>query len=646
MWKRRALAVLAGSLVWFLCQLVLPGQEPEPPETIDVDHSECDMFGSRREKFRRLELERQGREDFSLSRKTELVLKRFSFVPGASRAEPVQALEQMGTIDRHLFGEMHAAGVTPAPKATDLEFLRRITLDLTGRIPTSGEVAIFAADVSPGKRQDVVEKLLIRSEWVDKWTMYFGDLYRNSARTTQVVRQNQGRNAFYKWIRDSLAANKPYNTMAAELISAQGTNSWEQGEINWLVGGIVTGGPQQDIWDQQAANVAETFLGLGHMNCILCHNGRGHLEPLSLWGKSATRSQAWGLASFLSHSQEVRRRTEDRLAYWEIADNLRYRTDYALNTTTGNRPARRPIGTTTRVAPVYPFSGGSPNPSENYRVALAREVTSDFQFSRAIVNYIWKEFFTRGIVEPANQFDPARLDPDNPPTEPDWTLQPTNARLLNALAKEFADNGYNLKWLMRQIANSEAYQLSSRYPGEWKPEWEKLFARKLVRRLWAEEIHDAIVQSSNVLPSYNIRGFSDLGFPRISFAMQFPDPINTPDGNGAVSTFLNAFVRGDREDQERKSEGSLLQALNLMNDNFVISRIRGSRGGGLLAEHLSRPDDQLVANLFIAVLGRPPSEAERTVALDNLTAGTGTRTQRAENLLWSLYNKVDFFFNY
>src|SRR5437899_11925451 len=121
---------------------------------------------------------------------------------------------------------------------------------------------------------------------------------------------------------------------------------------------------------------------------------------------------------------------------------------------------------------------------------MARIITSDIQFSRATVNYIWKEFFGRGIVDPVNQFDPARLDPENPPADP-WTLQPSNARLLNALAQEFVADGFDLKILMRKITNSEAYQLSSRYNGNWNRACEPLFACKLVQRLWAEGVHDA-----------------------------------------------------------------------------------------------------------------------------------------------------------
>ncbi len=109
------------------------------------------------------------------------------------------------------------------------------------------------------------------------------------------------------------------------------------------------GGPAQDIYDQQAANVAETFLGMAHMNCIMCHNGRGHLDLLSLWGKSATRTSAWNLAAFYSHTTQTRTPSvagQTQPYYWAVRDNMDPRAiDYRLNTTTGNRPARAPIGT-------------------------------------------------------------------------------------------------------------------------------------------------------------------------------------------------------------------------------------------------------------------------------------------------------------
>jgi hypothetical protein len=127
--------------------------------------------------------------------------------------------------------------------------------------------------------------------------------------------------------------------------------------------------------------------------------------------------------------------------------------------------------------------------------------------------------------------------------------------------------------------------------------------------------------------------------------MQFPEPLNTPSAGNAVTPFLNAFLRGNRDDQVRSDDGSISQALDLMNDNFVMSRIKSTGpSGSLLAQNLGLPNDQLATKLFMAVLSRPPSAAELSAAVSQLSAGT--RSQSAENLLWALYNKVDFVFNY
>ncbi len=584
----------------------------------------------------------------SLSAATEAVVQQLPLprLPARSRSAGLAQLD--GSIDHYLFSAMEQAGVAPAPPSTDFEFIRRVTLDLTGRIPTPDRVVGFVNDPTPDKRARLIEELLAKPEWVDKWTMYFGDLYKNNSRNTQISRFDEGRNAFYNYIHDSLAAGKPYDQMARELISVKGQNSFQQGESNWLVGGVVTGGPKQDITDQQAANIADTFLGITHMNCLLCHNGRGHLDSLSLWGSQGTRYQAWQFASFLSHTATFNTPVGDRKNhyYWSVLDDTaRAKVDYQLNTTTGNRPARQPIGAQTAVAPVYWFSGRSPKPGEDYRVALAQEVTSDFQFARAAVNYMWAEFFGRGLVDPPDQFDPARLDPNNPPPAP-WTLQPSNPRLLNALAQDFITNKYDLKALLREITNTRAYQLSARYNGTWNAAWEPLFARKLVRRLWAEEIHDAVAQSSNIVPSYTI---SRLGvtLPTINWAMQFPETAGMPDGNGPVAGFLDAFLRGNRDDEARSEDGSISQALDLMNDRFIMTRIRASGSGSsasLLARSLSLTDDQLVQTFFLTVLSRYPTDTEKATALANLRAGN--RATEAQNLLWTLYNKVDFVFNY
>ena len=624
-----------------------------PSQEAIYQGSNCLFFGAGRGNFKFLlqpddpSLGQSGRGGrHSRSELTQQVMRvvESNYVPGASRNRAGHDVQALGTIDSYIFGALQDAGVPPANPTTDAEFIRRVTLDLTGRIPTASRVTAFLNDTSANKRASLIEELLASSQYVDKWTMFFGDLLKNNSTNTQIRRFPQGRDAFYQYIKASIAADKPYDQMAREIISAQGDNSYDpaQGQINWLAGGVVTGGPVQDIWDQQAANISDAFLGIFHMNCLLCHNGRGHLTSLSLWGGATTRYQAWQFSSFLSHTYTSRTPTPAAVLgnpyYWGLSDDTRYKTDYPLNTTTGNRPARQPTGPEKTVAPLYFFNGSAPAAGTDYRAALGQYVTSDFQFARAAVNYVWEQLFSLGLVSPSDQFDPARLDPDNPPPAP-WTLQPSNARLLNALAQDFIDKKYSIKSLVREIVNSQAYQLSARYDeSSWNPAWETLYARKLVRRLWSEEIHDSIALSSNLVPSYNI---ADLG--TVSWAMQFPETFAMPTGGSPVTPFLDAFLRGNRDDEPRRGDGSISQALGLMNDPFVMSRVQAS-GSSLLAQNINLPDGQMVTNLFLAVLSRYPTSAEMATALKNLQSGA--RATEAVNLVWQLYNKVDFMFNY
>ena len=569
-------------------------------------------------------------------------------VPGGSRTGDAGTVGNLGLIDKYIFSAMENAGVQPADPTNDYEFIRRVTLDMTGRIPDPNRVLLFAASTDPNKRTALVEELLARPEWVDKWTMFFGDLYRNNSANSQIRRYADGVEAFYQYLKGALSSNKPYNLIAQDLITATGDNSYTTGTLNYLAGGVATGGPIQDIFDLQTANIANDFLGITHVNCLLCHNGRGHLDTLSLWASQQSRVAAWGLSSFLSRTYTSNTRVDSATVtpyYWGITDSsTKAGKDYPLNTTTGNRPPRQPAGSVTNVSPAYLFTGETPRSGENYRAALARMVTADPQFARAAVNYMWAYFFGVGLVDPPNAFDPLRLDPDNPPPA-GWTLQPSNPRLLNALALAFVQNGYDLKWLMRQIVNSQAYQLSSRYNGQWNDAWAGLYARKFVRRLWSEEVHDAIAVSSGLLPTYTLTSV----YGTVRYAMQLPETTGLPDGaNGNITGFLDAFLRGNRDDQQRSDEGSIQQALNLLNDSFVVNRTTatGAAVSPLLAAALPKPDAQMVDTLFLAVLSRHPSAAELAVAAKNLAAPGVTRTVEAQNLLWSLYNKVDFVFNY
>jgi hypothetical protein len=652
----RTLLLLAGSLALFSFSGLLAGQET------GYQDPDCPFFGPGRERFYSDAWRKKSGipERRRLSETTRAVTEALGSLPGGSRTYDYGQQHKDGSIDSYIYADFQANGITPAPRTTDWEFIRRVTLDLTGRIPTPDRVLSFVADTSSDKRANLVEELLSKPEFVDKWTMFFGDLFQNTTvkTSTGTNRQSSGRNAFYRWIKDSIANGKPYNQMATELISVSSGSTFTDGTANYLVGAFVTMGPSQDVMDQMTANTFDTFLGLTHVNCVLCHNGRGHLDDINLWGVTATRYQAWQLSSYMSHTQAAQVRYDpnnNNNYYWSLLNNNKgYTLDYTLNTLTGNRPARQPATgckggqPCNYVPPQYIFQGNSPNPGEDYRTSLAKNITGDFQFARAAVNYLWAYFFGRGIVDPPDTFDPLRLDPDNPPPAP-WTLQPSNARLLNALAQHFIDSGYDLKASMREIVNSDTYQLSANYPGQWNAAWEQYFARKFVRRLWGEEVLDAVAQATGVFPTMTVTGLtaSDGSAVKVNYTMQFPDVVNTSDGN--TDTFLNNFIRGNRDDQPRKPDGSILQALSLMNSTLIESKLAatGTNASPLIVQAAALGNSDLVNKLYLTILSRYPSQDEMSTALASLPAANGTtRTNAVQDLAWSLFNKVDFVFNY
>lgn len=215
------------------------------PEEYTVAHAECSYFGVDHDKFASTGLNRPPlatRRSRTLSGMTEAVSR---FVAGPPPGSPTYSFGQThaaGSIDSYIQADWKTNGIVPAPMTTDWEFIRRATLDLTGRIPDPSRVLTFVADTSANKRAALIDELLAKPEWVDKWTMYFGDLYGNTVTkpSTGLNRFAQGRNAFYQWIHDSMASEKPYNVMATELIAVEGPDNFQTGAMNYLVGGVVS----------------------------------------------------------------------------------------------------------------------------------------------------------------------------------------------------------------------------------------------------------------------------------------------------------------------------------------------------------------------------------------------------------------------
>ena len=291
--------------------------------------------------------------------------------------------------------------------------------------------------------------------------------------------------------------------------------------------------------------------------------------------------------------------------------------------------------------PTFLLSGERADTSKPLRPQFARMLTSHPQFARATVNLIWKQFFGLGIVEPVDGFDLARQDPGQPPPA-GWAVQPTDPALLDALARDFADHDFSLKHLMRTIARSSAYQLSSRFTGEWQERYTPYFARKLVKRLSAEQLHDAICQATGVFGDYARR---DLVYNTPLPPVHFWTEVSTPEeiGNREAKTFLEAFGLANREQFDRQDGGSVGQAMMLMNSAFVTRRVR-AEGGSLVQQLIAstKTSGEIVDELFLATLSRYPTLQEKTTAAKWLDAD---RTS-ASDLQWVLLNKVDFVFNY
>ncbi len=531
-------------------------------------------------------------------------------------------------IDRHIFGRLEKAGVKPARLASDAEFLRRAYLDLIGRIPDAKTVREFLADRNPDKRDRLIDSLAETDDFVDRWTLWLGDLVRNNARN---LRSTTARNLMHNYLRQFVAENRPFDRLVFELLTASGDN-YQNGPVNFIAREWAAA-PVQDIYDNLAVASARVFLAAPIL-CISCHDGRNHLENINLWLVGKKREEFWRQAAFFARLAFQRSLIENN--QYRLVITERERGEYTSQARPGIRPPRYGGPYT----PAYIFDGKEPDPSRNRRAELARMIVEDPQFARAMVNRLWAELMVIGIVDPPDAFDFARQDPNNPPPEP-WSVQPSHPALLEDLAREFVSSGYNMKHIIKLIARSSAYQLSSRYDGEWKEEYAPLFARHFIRRLEAEEIHDSIAVATGVPGSYQLAGFAE----RLVWASQFPD-TSEPLSNRAVAAFLNLFGRGNRDTAERSTEGSIGQALGLMNNTFITSRVSASREGSLLWTLIRLnpvSDERLVEEIFLATLSRFPTPEEREFGLKALA---GNRAAGAENLQWGLINKLDFIFNY
>jgi hypothetical protein len=322
--------------------------------------------------------------------------------------------------------------------------------------------------------------------------------------------------------------------------------------------------------------------------------------------------------------------------------------EYVADTDGGDRPPR----SGGVISPAFVLGGQAPRPGETRREALARLVTADFQFARNIVNRIWQRLMVVGLVEPVDDWDFERLDPDTSSAIGPQTLHP---ELVNLLARDFVDSGYDLWHIVRVIASSNAYAMSADHP-DWQPSWAAYYARRLPRRLTAEEVVDAVVQAGERPVDHWVARKEK----PIRWARQLPglwDPNLDADerglsdeesGNIEWDTFglLNLFGRGNNYDEPRSEEGSISQSLAVMNSTLV-NRRSYRNDWGMQPNRIQRLAEQeveagaAVEELFLATLSRFPTPAERWVAEAELDRDMSTGL---EDLFWVLVNTQEFLF--
>jgi cytochrome oxidase Cu insertion factor (SCO1/SenC/PrrC family) len=308
-------------------------------------------------------------------------------------------------IDTEIFGKMMRDGVVWTGRSGDEEFLRRVSLDLTGQIPDPATVKSFLADPAADKRDRMIDTLIASDGFTDRWTMWFGDLVQNVQVASNSNEDYQARNAYYAYIHSSFAANKPYDQMVRELISGSG-GGFTNGEADYWVRQMQNNGPIQDTYDNLSAQTGQQFLGM-YLQCLSCHGGFGHLEQVNTWLVKKTRYDFWKNAAFFAqvatqaHKDPATNNTEIVLSENKAGS-------YKLNTNSGNKTPRiAPAGQPAVVDPGFILTGETPGNGENRRDAYGRMLTAHPQFARATVNYVWKAIFGVGIVEPATP-QPAR----------------------------------------------------------------------------------------------------------------------------------------------------------------------------------------------------------------------------------------------
>lgn len=502
--------------------------------------------------------------------------------------------KQLSKIDQHLVVQWKKLGILPSKPVDDATFIRRVTLDICGTLPTVDEVRLYLADSRPDKRERLIDRLLERPEYASYFALKWADILQNRGSGYGTRNQRAGTMLFSAWIRDSIAANKPYDRFVTELLTATGRQAQNPPAI-WYRSVRST--------PDYVESVAQAFLGV-RVQCAQCHH-----HPAERWSED-------DYYSFAAIFSRVGRK--GGFADAEVPTNeVIYLKDEGEvhNPRSGKLMQPRPLG-----GPDFKVSRFD-DPRRN----LAKWMTSPENpfFARTMVNRMWGHFFGRGIIHP---IDDARS-----------TNPPTNPVLLDELAYDFAANGYDVKQLIREITNSYAYRLSAN-PNETNAEDSQCFARYYPKRLSAEVLLDGISQVLDVPTVFP-------GGPGV-----FPEgmrAVNLPDENVRFN-FLDVFGRPARTSAcecERTVDPALSQALELVNSKEIQRKLTDKNGYiELLASNQKTHSDN-VREIFVRTLSRPPRTSEVETAVKYLNSEKN-RHEAYRSLVWALLATNEFMMNH
>jgi hypothetical protein len=504
-----------------------------------------------------------------------------TIIPRSQQIENYPQLATNNFIDGFVFAKLKKLNILPSEQADDAEYLRRVYLDLIGTLPTADEARRFLKNDRADRRARLVDELLQRPEFADYWALRWADLLR-------VDRQVLGHKrayGFYKWIRESLAANKPYDQFVREVLTAEGPLQ-EVGPASFYK---VVPKP-----GEAASTISQVFLGV-RIACAECHH-----HPFDRW----SQTDYYGMQAFFA-PVGVRNSTrgEVLLAAGDPATR---------NPRTGEAVQAHALAT--------PMPEKS-TPGER-RLILADWMTAPDNpwFARNLANRLWAHFLGRGLVEPVDD-----VRATNPPTNPE---------LLDALARHLVENKFDVRQLIRTIMASRIYQLSSK-PNATNEKDEQNYSRALLKRVDAEVLLDMVCQTTGVPEKFS-------GVPAGYRAIQLWD-------SKVNHYFLKLFgrpVRASACECERNQEPGVAQVLHLLNSPAIHAKLSDDDGTVARLVKQKADDGALVEELYLTFYSRAPDEQERKQALNYLSKDRNHRQQAAEDLAWSMMNSLEFIFNH